>query len=39
MKPNSVKEIITAIRPVDADWIEKARARTAQLVMPPRALG
>jgi nicotinate-nucleotide--dimethylbenzimidazole phosphoribosyltransferase len=24
---------------VDAAWIEKARARTAQLVMPPRALG
>lgn len=39
MKPNTLQELIAAIRPVDAQWIEKARARTAQLVMPPRALG
>ncbi len=39
MKFNSVQEIIAAIRPVDGAWLEKARARTAQLVMPPRALG
>jgi nicotinate-nucleotide--dimethylbenzimidazole phosphoribosyltransferase len=39
MRANNLKAIIEGIRPVDAAWIEKARARTAQLVMPPRALG
>ncbi len=34
-----LKEILKGIQPVDEDWIEKAKARTAQLVMPPRALG
>ncbi len=34
-----LKEIIEEIKPVDEAWIEKARARTAQLVMPTRALG
>jgi len=37
--PSTLKDIIAGIRPVGHDWIEKARARTAQLVMPPRALG
>ena len=32
-------EIIDAIQPVDEGWIQKARERTAQLVMPARALG
>ena len=32
-------EIIQAIRPIDLLWIGKARERTAQLVMPTRALG
>ena len=32
-------EIISAIQPIDPEWISKARARTAQLVMPTRALG
>jgi len=32
-------EILEGIRPVDGKWIEKARQRTAQLVMPTRALG
>jgi len=35
----NLTEIITAIRPVDREWIAKARERTAQLVMPTRALG
>ncbi len=34
-----LKEIIEGIRSVDRIWINKAKARTAQLVMPPRALG
>ena len=32
-------EIIKKIEPVDKTWIEKAQMRTAQLVMPARALG
>ena len=32
-------EILDGIVPVDREWITKARERTAQLVMPPRALG
>ena len=35
----SLKEIIDGIKPLNKSWIEKAQARTAQLVMPPRALG
>jgi len=34
-----LKEIIEGIEPVDHEWIDKARERTAQLVMPTRALG
>jgi nicotinate-nucleotide--dimethylbenzimidazole phosphoribosyltransferase len=34
-----LKRIINSIQPVDRIWIEKAKERTAQLVMPPRALG
>ncbi len=37
--PNTLDEVITGIRPINGEWIDKARARTAQLVMPPRALG
>jgi len=36
---NSLGEIIDGIEPLDKTWLEKAQARTAQLVMPPRALG
>ena len=32
-------EIVNGIEPVDPQWTEKARERTAQLVMPTRALG
>ncbi len=32
-------EIIEGIKPVDRQWIQKAQERTAQLVMPTRALG
>jgi nicotinate-nucleotide--dimethylbenzimidazole phosphoribosyltransferase len=32
-------EIIKGIQPVEQQWIQKARQRTAQLVMPTRALG
>jgi len=35
----NLEEIIRGIEPVDEGWIEKARARTARLVMPHRALG
>lgn len=34
-----LKKIITGIKPVDKKWIQKSRDRTAQLVMPTRALG
>ncbi|UCF91511.1 MAG: nicotinate-nucleotide--dimethylbenzimidazole phosphoribosyltransferase [Desulfobacterales bacterium] len=34
-----LEEILSGIRPVDSQWLEKARERTAQLVMPARALG
>ncbi|MGD2272560.1 MAG: nicotinate-nucleotide--dimethylbenzimidazole phosphoribosyltransferase, partial [Desulfobacterales bacterium] len=34
-----LEKIINKIEPLDAGWIEKARGRTAQLVMPTRALG
>lgn len=37
--PEKLEEIINAIEPLDPAWIEKARQRTDQLVMPPRALG
>ena len=34
-----LEEILKGIEPIDQEWIEKARQRTAQLVMPTRALG
>jgi nicotinate-nucleotide--dimethylbenzimidazole phosphoribosyltransferase len=34
-----LKEIIKGIKPVEDKWIQKSRERTAQLVMPTRALG
>ena len=34
-----LKEIIKKFDHLDAEWVGKARERTAQLVMPPRALG
>lgn len=37
--PSSLESIIENIQPVDHDWIARARARTAQLIMPHRALG
>lgn len=38
-KQISIKEIIERIVPVDDEWNEKAKERTAQLVMPTRAMG
>jgi len=35
----NLNEILNGIAPVDREWIAKARERTAQLVMPTRALG
>jgi len=35
----NLAEIINGIYPADQQWVAKARARTAQLVMPARALG
>ncbi len=34
-----LEEILKGIMPVDKQWVEKAKERTAQLVMPTRALG
>jgi nicotinate-nucleotide--dimethylbenzimidazole phosphoribosyltransferase len=34
-----LKEILENIVPLDREWIEKAKDRTARLVMPTRALG
>ena len=39
IKNMSLPEIIKKIKPLDNEWIAKARERTAQLVMPTRALG
>jgi len=38
-KEIKLEEILKSIVPVDMEWIGKAREHTAQLVMPPRALG
>lgn len=38
-QPNSLSHVTSAIVPIDAPIIEQARAHTAQLVMPTRALG
>ena len=38
-KQISIKKIIDRIVPVDHKWNEKAKERTAQLVMPTRAMG
>ena len=35
----NLKEIVDGIKPLEQKWIEQARERTAQLVMPTRALG
>lgn len=35
----ALAEVLKAITPIDEEIVNKARARTAQLVMPPRALG
>ena len=35
----NLSDIVKGIHPVDQEWITKARERTAQLVMPTRALG
>ena len=35
----NLHEIVKNIEPLDHDWIAKAKERTAQLVMPTRALG
>jgi nicotinate-nucleotide--dimethylbenzimidazole phosphoribosyltransferase len=37
--PRSLDAVLAGIRPLDSEWIAKARERTARLVMPPRALG
>jgi nicotinate-nucleotide--dimethylbenzimidazole phosphoribosyltransferase len=34
-----MEDILDGIRPVDDEWKDKAKARTAQLLMPSRALG
>ena len=35
----NLREMIDAIQPIEDEWLEKARQRTSQLVMPTRALG
>jgi nicotinate-nucleotide--dimethylbenzimidazole phosphoribosyltransferase len=34
-----LESIIKGIQPLDVDWVKKAEERTAQLIMPTRALG
>ncbi len=34
-----LKQVITAIKPVNPEWTDRARDRTGRLVMPHRALG
>ncbi|OQY44135.1 MAG: hypothetical protein B6240_11100 [Desulfobacteraceae bacterium 4572_87] len=35
----TLREIIAAAKGIEAEWVEKARQRTSQLLMPTRALG
>jgi len=35
----TLDQIIDGIRPLDDTWIDRAKERTAQLALPPRALG
>jgi nicotinate-nucleotide--dimethylbenzimidazole phosphoribosyltransferase len=39
MEPRTIDAIVEGIEALDQTWIDKARERTARLVMPPRALG
>lgn len=41
MKPATptLEQITAGIRPLEPHWLEQARRRTSQLIMPPRALG
>jgi nicotinate-nucleotide--dimethylbenzimidazole phosphoribosyltransferase len=34
-----IEQIVREIQPVNQKWVQKARERTAQLAIPPRALG
>lgn len=35
----TLENILQKIKPINDEWIKKAKERTSQLVMPPRALG
>jgi nicotinate-nucleotide--dimethylbenzimidazole phosphoribosyltransferase len=35
----TLQQITARIQPLESRWLEEARRRTAQLIMPPRALG
>ena len=37
--PETIEQLIAGIQPLNPEWIARARERTAQLVMPTRALG
>jgi nicotinate-nucleotide--dimethylbenzimidazole phosphoribosyltransferase len=39
MEARTVDAVVNGIQGLDRTWIDKARERTARLVMPPRALG
>lgn len=39
MAVETIEAIVSGIQPLEQQWIDNAMARTAQLVMPPRALG
>jgi nicotinate-nucleotide--dimethylbenzimidazole phosphoribosyltransferase len=41
MKGNgmSIEDLVKKIQPIDKAWVERARERTTQLAIPPRALG
>jgi nicotinate-nucleotide--dimethylbenzimidazole phosphoribosyltransferase len=36
---HTLSQIVNTIKPLDSDWMEKAKERTAQLLIPARALG
>lgn len=39
MELQRIAQIVEGIQGIDSNWIEKARDRTSQLALPPRALG
>ncbi len=38
-QPQTISDIVQGIAPISAEWVQKAAEHTAQLCIPPRALG